>query len=77
MRWLRFLKDVDNPYYRDVKIPTTEQEIEAAQKNLNNKLDSILQQTSISDSGIVHRLAAEVRGHQQFREAGGEEVEPP
>ena len=30
-----------------------------------------------SDSGIVSRLAAEVRGYQQFRDAGGEEVEPP
>ena len=77
MSWLHFLKDVDNPYYRDVTIPTTEQEIEAAQKKLNNQLDTILEQTSVSDSGIVSRLAAEVRGYQQFRDAGGEEVEPP
>ena len=55
----------------------TEREIEAAQEKLNNQLDTILQQSSVSDSGIVSPLAAEVRGHQQFRDAGGEEVEPP
>ena len=32
MRRLRFLKKIDNPYDRDVKIPTTEEEIKAVLK---------------------------------------------
>ena len=77
IRWLRFLEDVDNPYYRDVKIPTTNEEIKAAEIKLDNQIETILNQASVSDSGMVSRIAEEVRGQQQFRDAGGEEVEQP
>ena len=75
LQWLRFLKSVQNPWYQDVKIPETEEEIKKAKDTLNDQLDKIINGVSASNSGIVHRMASEVRGTEQFKNAGGDSVQ--
>ena len=60
--------------YDDVTFPTIKSEISRVKANINAEIDKFVNGASVSDSGIVSRLAKEVRGHQQFEEAGGEEV---
>ena len=64
-------------YYDDVTFPTTKSEISRVKANINAEIDKIVNGASVSDSGIVSGLAKEVRGQQQFEEAGGEEVPAP
>ena len=77
MKWLKYLVSNGNIYYSDVSIPTTETAIDQKQKLLNLALDKILSQASTSDSGMISRLANEVRGQQQFAAEGGDEMEAP
>ena len=71
---MRYLKGNGNIYYKDIIIPKTKKEIEAKKLFLNQAVDRIITNVSNSSSGIVFRLAAEVRGNQQLSAEGGEEV---
>ena len=75
IRWLKYLKSNGNIYYKDVTIPTTENERDDKQHFLNLALDRIISEASTSESGIVSRLSKEVRGQQQFSTEGGEQVQ--
>ena len=77
MKWLKYLVSNGNIYYSDVSIPTTETAIDQKQKLLNLALDKIISQASTSDSGMISRLANEVRDQQQFAAEGGDEMEAP
>ena len=77
MKWLKYLVSNGNIYYSDVSIPTTETAIAQKQKLLNLALDKIISQASTSDSGMISRLANEVRGQQQFAAEGGDDMEAP
>ena len=66
---------MENPWYQDVTSPLTGSEINEARVSLNNQVDQIIKGVSSSDSGIVHRMASEVRGTEQFKNDGGDCVE--
>ena len=77
VKWLKYLSSNGNVWYRDVVIPITENERDEKEHLINVELDKIISEASTSDSGMLSRLADEVRGHQQFAAEGGEEIEAP
>lgn len=71
--WLRWLKSIGNPYYKDVEIPETDDEIQQCQNMLQSTTDAILKEASESDSATVDRLASNNRRTDLQEEEGLDE----
>ena len=63
LKWLTFLKAVNNPFYADVKIPMTVKEKDEVKEQLQQCVDDMLDNIPVSNSRIVDEMVKRNRSN--------------
>ncbi len=61
--WLKWLQDIGNPYYQDIKLPETEQEKINKKNELNKEIEKIWDSVLYCDSDEVNKKAEQTRAN--------------